>query len=102
MRPKAPGVLRVAQGSAWVTFDDAADDASVQAGDHFLKSNQGLHIKAGQVLVMEALGADVFFNFAFDAHNLVVLSQKSGQVADRLDEAMKSSGKSAKLGFSLN
>ncbi len=85
MRPKAPGVLRVTQGCAWVTFDDAADDVSVQAGDHFLNANQDLHIKAGQALVMEALNADVFFDFAFDAQNLVVLSQKSGQVADRHD-----------------
>ena len=85
MRPKASGVLRVTQGNAWVTFNDAANDASVQAGDHFLNSNQYLHIKAGQVLVMEALSADVVFDFSFDAQNLVVLSQKSAQFADRLD-----------------
>ena len=85
MRPKSSGVLRVTQGSAWVTFNDAANDASVQAGDHFLNSNQDLHIKAGQVLVMEALSADVVFDFSFDAQNLVVLSQKSAQFADRLD-----------------
>lgn len=85
MRPKAPGVLRVTQGSAWVTFNDAANDASVQAVDYFLNANQNLQIKAGQVLVLEALSADVFFNFVFDVQNLVVFSQKSAQAADRLD-----------------
>ena len=75
-------MLCVTQGSAWVTFNDAANDASVRAGDHFLNSNQDLHIKAGQVLVMGALSANVVLDFSLNAQNLVVLSQKSAQPAD--------------------
>ena len=70
---KAPGVLRVAHGLAWVTFTGAANDSTAWAGDHFLNSDQPMHIKAGQAVVVEALSAAVYFDLALDAHRLVVI-----------------------------
>ena len=69
---KHSGKLRVAQGAAWVTFSNAASDATVRGGDHFLNAGQSLQIKLGQVLVIEALDAHVFFDFAFDRQNLAM------------------------------
>ncbi len=53
----APGELRIAHGRVWVTFANAAQDASVRAGDHFLQLGDVLHLACGQQVVMETLDA---------------------------------------------
>ena len=69
---KTPGLLCVAHGSAWVTFADAASDNSVRAGDHFLNAGQSLQIRTGQAIVLEASSLELYFDFTFDAQQLVV------------------------------
>ena len=69
---KHSGNLRVAQGAAWVTFLNAASDTTVRGGDHFVNAGQSLQIKAGQVLVIEALNTNVFFDFASDRQNMAM------------------------------
>lgn len=53
LRPTQPGVLRIAHGEVWVTFDNAHQDDGVRGGDHFLGAGEELKLLPGQVLVME-------------------------------------------------
>ena len=83
---QAPGELRITHGCVWLTFVDAAQDASVRAGDHFLQVGDRLHLARGQQVVMEAFDAppsasinsSVYFNWEPDAPLSVAAS--SGQV----------------------
>jgi Protein of unknown function (DUF2917) len=47
LKPKAAAVLRIKQGTAWVTLPS-------QPGDHFLQAGDSLRIEAGDSVVMEA------------------------------------------------
>lgn len=47
------GLLRIAHGRVWVTFDHAGHDLRVRAGDHFLGRGECLEVFAGQTLVLE-------------------------------------------------
>ena len=54
---KTAGELRLAHGSAWLTYAVAANDVTALAGDHFLNAGQAMRLKAGQTVVLEALGS---------------------------------------------
>ena len=54
LRPTQPGVLRMARGRVWITFDNAQQDDGVRGGDHFLGAGDALKLLPGQVLVMES------------------------------------------------
>ena len=72
---RAAGELRLAHGQAWVTFANAADDATVRAGDHFLQAGEVLKLARGQQVVMESLqtqpdsavNASVYFSWVPDS-----------------------------------
>ena len=68
---KAAGELRIAHGRAWVTLARAALDTRAWAGDHFLLPEQTLAVKAGQAVVLEAMGDELYFNLLMDAKALV-------------------------------
>ncbi|WP_395057409.1 DUF2917 domain-containing protein [Polaromonas sp.] len=53
LRPTEPGVLRIAHGQVWITFNHAHRDDGVRGGDHFLGAGEQLKLLPGQVLVME-------------------------------------------------
>lgn len=54
LRPTEAGVLRIAHGQVWLTFDNAHQDDGVRGGDHFLGAGEELKLLPGQVLVMES------------------------------------------------
>jgi hypothetical protein len=54
LRPSQPGVLRIAHGQVWITFNNAHQDDGVRGGDHFLGAGEELKLLPGQVLVMES------------------------------------------------
>lgn len=54
LRPSQSGVLRIAHGRVWITFDNAQGDDAVRGGDHFLGAGDSLNLLPGQVLVMES------------------------------------------------
>lgn len=54
LRPVRPGVLRIAHGRVWLTFDHARLDDGVRGGDHFLDAGDSLKLLPGQALVMES------------------------------------------------
>ena len=58
LRARSGGVLRIAQGAVWITFDNAQRDDGVRGGDHFLGAGDVLHLLPGQTLVMEPLKAE--------------------------------------------
>lgn len=51
--PHQPGVLRVAQGQAWVTLGTAPHGAGNELGDYFLHAGEQLSVRPGQHLVLE-------------------------------------------------
>ena len=53
LRPRAAGVLRIAQGQVWVTFDGPHPGHGNESGDYFLQAGQQLAVRAGQRLVVE-------------------------------------------------
>lgn len=67
LRPCRPGVLRIAHGRVWITFDHAQGDDAVRGGDHFLGAGDSLQLLPGQALVMEswnaAQGAAAYFSW---------------------------------------
>lgn len=71
LTPKMPGELRIAHGSVWVTFANAAGDVSARAGDHFLAAGDLLRLQPGQHLVMESYeknaSESVYFSWEPDA-----------------------------------
>jgi hypothetical protein len=54
LRPTEAGVLRIAHGQVWITFNNAHQDDGVRGGDHFLGAGEELKLLPGQVLVMES------------------------------------------------
>jgi hypothetical protein len=52
--PRRAGVLRVAEGRAWVTFEMPQAARFGDAGDHFVGFGQALAVRAGQCVVIEA------------------------------------------------
>jgi len=57
LRASQAGVLRIAHGRVWATFDSASQDIQVRAGDHFLGRGESLSLRAGESLVMESFSA---------------------------------------------
>lgn len=54
LRPVRPGVLQIARGRVWITFDHACHDDGVRGGDHVLEAGDSLKLLPGQALVMES------------------------------------------------
>ena len=68
---RASGDLHIAHGRVWLTFANAAQDATVRAGDHFLQAGEVLRLDCGQQVVIQTLDAgpdsSVYFSWAPDA-----------------------------------
>ena len=71
LSPNMPGELRIAHGSVWLTFTNAASDSTARAGDHFLGAGDLLRLQPGQHLVMEGYeknaSESVYFSWEPDA-----------------------------------
>ena len=83
LRPTRPGVLRIAHGRVWITFDQAQRDDGVRGGDHFLGAGDSLQLLPGQALVMESwnVAQDAAAYFSWDplpdAAGLVVAERRA-------------------------
>lgn len=55
LQPRQAGVLRIAQGRAWVTFDGPHAGHANALGDHVLLGGEQLAVAAGKELVIESL-----------------------------------------------
>ena len=56
LQARRAGVLRIAHGRVWATFDHADQPGSARAGDHILSRGESLHLQPGERLVMESFG----------------------------------------------
>ena len=67
LHARQAGVLRIAHGRVWVTFNNAGRDLRVRAGDHFLSRGESLSLSAGETVVMESFGmghaSSAYFNW---------------------------------------
>jgi DUF2917 family protein len=65
LRPRETGLLRVAHGRLWVTFDGPHQGPRNDLGDHFVGAGEQLPLRAGQRLVAEAWndGAPAYFSW---------------------------------------
>lgn len=87
LRPTRPGVLRIAHGRVWITFDQAQRDDGVRGGDHFLGAGDSLQLLPGQALVMESWDAaqNTAAYFGWDplpaTAGLAIAEQRAGALA---------------------
>ena len=66
LRPREAGVLRVAHGCLWATFDGPHTGPLNGSGDHVLGAGERLVLAAGQRLVVEAWDSRVPAYFSWD------------------------------------
>lgn len=65
LQPREAGVLRVAHGSLWATFDGPHGGPPNDQGDHFVEVGDTVRIGAGQRVVVESWdsGAPAYFSW---------------------------------------
>lgn len=74
LRPAEDGILRLAHGCLWATFDGPHDGPPNNLGDQFVDAGQALHLRAGQRLVIEAWGTQQAAYFSWDPVSATVAS----------------------------
>jgi hypothetical protein len=84
LRPRETGVLRVASGQLWITFDGAQRGLRHDLGDHFVRAGEQLALRAGQRLVMEAFDVRRPAHFAWDPLPLTAVEPRLTQLAQPL------------------
>lgn len=73
LRPREAGILRVAHGQVWATFDGPHGGPPTDLGDHVIGAGDELKVRAGQRLVVEAWSATTPAYFSWDPLPLPVL-----------------------------
>lgn len=66
LRPTSDGILRIAHGRVWATFDGPHGATPDDAGDHILQVGRSMFVRAGQRVVLEAWNASGASYFAWD------------------------------------
>lgn len=66
LRPREDGVLRIAHGRVWLTFDGPHAGAPNEFGDRFPGAGEKVRVRAGQRLVIESCERDVPAYFSWD------------------------------------
>jgi len=90
LQPRESGVLRIAQGRVWATFDGPHCGAGNQSGDHVLQAGMQLAVQAGQRLVFEPFERTsqqtVLFEWAPDTD---LVSSRTVQSAATVTQALQ-------------
>ncbi len=65
LEPREAGVLKVAHGQLWATYDGPHFGRDNESGDHFVSVGEKVQLRAGQRLVVEAWnqGAPAYFSW---------------------------------------
>jgi Protein of unknown function (DUF2917) len=66
LRPREAGILRVAHGQMWATWDGPHEGPLNDLGDHVIATGGQLRVRAGQRLVVEALNGQSPAYFSWD------------------------------------
>lgn len=64
--PREAGILKVAHGSVWATFDGPHARSGRVSGDHFLSAGEQLRVQRGQRVVIEAWNRSLPAYFSWD------------------------------------
>ena len=72
LQPREAGILRVAHGCLWATFDGPHAGALNESGDHVVGAGERLALAAGQRLVVEAWNGQSPAYFSWDPVPAVV------------------------------
>lgn len=98
LRPRESGVLRIAQGQVWATFDGPHCGAGNQSGDLVLQAGMQLTLQAGQRLVFEPFERTgqqaVFFDWAPDAS---LVNSRAVQSAPAVAQALQDLGMALRM-----
>jgi hypothetical protein len=66
LRPREDGVLRVAHGRLWLTFDGPHTGPANDLGDRILGAGEHVRVRAGRRLVIESCDARLPVSFSWD------------------------------------
>jgi hypothetical protein len=66
LQPATNGILRIAQGQVWATFDGPHGAGPQDSGDHVLGVGRSMWVRAGQRVVLEAWDARGAACFGWD------------------------------------
>ena len=66
LRPREDGVLRIAHGGVWVTFDGPHGGPLNDLGDRVLGAGEQLRVRAGRRVVLESVDRAVPAYFSWD------------------------------------
>ncbi len=66
LRPREDGLLRIAHGQVWVTFDGPHAGPPNELGDFVLGAGQQLRVRAGRRVVMESTDPAAAAYFSWD------------------------------------
>jgi Protein of unknown function (DUF2917) len=66
LRPREAGILRVAHGQMWATYDGPHQGSLNDLGDHVIGTGGQLRVRAGQRLVVESWGGQSPAYFSWD------------------------------------
>ena len=88
LRPREDGLLRIAQGRVWVTFDGPHAGALNDLGDHVLGAGDQLPVRAGRRLVIESRDgvAPAYFSWDFAPQAAPVRASRRQAVAQSWDD----------------
>jgi hypothetical protein len=77
LRPREDGLLRIAHGRAWLTFDGPHAGPANDLGDRILGAGEHVRVRAGRRLVIESCdaGQPVYFSWDFSPATPAVPSQ---------------------------
>jgi hypothetical protein len=81
LQPADSGVLRVAHGSLWVTFDGPQQGPLNDFGDFIVEVGQSVRVQSGERLVMEAWGHGAPAYFSWDPVAATVTSRRLSTAA---------------------
>lgn len=76
LQPATSGVLRVAHGSLWVTFDGPQQGPMNDFGDFIVEVGQSIRVQSGERLVIEAWGRGAPAYFSWDPVTVAVPSRR--------------------------
>ena len=82
LQPPEPGVLRIAHGSVWATFDGPQRGAANDQGDYVIGAGDRMHLAAGQRVVIEAWRREspAYFTWEPQADTAAVATARYAQV----------------------
>ena len=83
LRPREDGVLRIAHGRVWLTFDGPHGGPPDAQGDQILGAGDRVRVRAGQRLVMESWDRrqPAYFSWDFATHPQLVRVPRTQAVA---------------------